>query len=615
MPPARDSLAVSSSAGQIPAGATVGSRFRIEALLAQDAVSQTYRATDLAQGIPAAVRVIPLRVLGPAAAQLEADVERVAGLPHKNLVEILMVRREADFYFIATELLDGQTLRDFIDGKRREGRGISFKGACNLVTHIANGLERAAGVTPHGGLSPASIWVNRAGRVKVADLGLCRTLPALGRRGAPAGAPDHLYMAPEVVAGAPASAAADVFSLGVMLYEVLTSKPPSAPLRPASELATDAPAAVDGIIQRAVQRAPEARFRSAMELRQALATALTAPETLPAYTQPQEPAQPEPALPDHAAAAPAFAPGPATTTSPSLGADGAPGRLTLGKSFNVAEAAGGVADDNQERWLIQKDRLDFGPFSLAQIRAQIQRGEIEGEHMIVDSDTGARKKVKDFMPLREFTKGAERQLEQMRRAKAEHAHENIEKRKSFVTLLIVGGAFLALVVAGGWFVLSRKAAEGGKLASREEEQVVTAFLKDVKLNFVKAHVAKRGHHGGGARGAADSDAEFNNDMNLGDATKAGVGDETLDDDVIQNVMMGHYRSLVPCVVAERHKNPGLSDMAIDFVVLGSGRVSAVRVNGQRGGPFASCLHDRMQGFGFPKFNGNKTIASWSMSMR
>ena len=85
-------------------------------------------------------------------------------------------------------------------------------------------------------------------------------------------------------------------------------------------------------------------------------------------------------------------------------------RSTFGRSFNLAEVAGGAVDDAQERWLIQKDRLDFGPFSLAQIRAQIQRGEIIGEHMIVDSDTGARKKVKDFPPLREFTKSAERTL-------------------------------------------------------------------------------------------------------------------------------------------------------------------------------------------------------------
>src|SRR5436190_16222664 len=151
MPPARDSLAVSSPSAQIPAGTTIGARFRVEAPLFQDAVSQTYRATDLGQGTAAAVRVLPARVLGGQAAQLEADVEKASAVVHKNLVEVLMVGREADFYFIATELLDGQTLRDFIDGKRAEGRGVSFRGACNLVTHITNALEKAATFMPHGG--------------------------------------------------------------------------------------------------------------------------------------------------------------------------------------------------------------------------------------------------------------------------------------------------------------------------------------------------------------------------------------------------------------------------------------------------------------------------------
>jgi hypothetical protein len=293
------------------------------------------------------------------------------------------------------------------------------------------------------------------------------------------------------------------------------------------------------------------------------------------------------------------------------------GRLSLGTPFNVMDAAGAVGDENQERWLVQRDKLDFGPFSLAQIRAQIDRGEILSEHLIVDTDSGERWKLKEFPGLGEFTKSAERRRERERRARAEQAHESVEKKKSLVTVFIVGFAVLAVLGGIALYVLSRKDSDGGKLASREEEAEVDAFLKDVKINFAKASVAKRAtgtgaHHTGG--GAAN-DSEFTNDMNLGDATKSGVGDESLDDDVIQKVMMGNYRSLVPCIMAERHKEPGLSDISLDFVVRGTGKVSAVKVNGQRGGPFASCLLGRMQNFGFPKFNGSKTIASWSMSMR
>jgi serine/threonine-protein kinase len=645
MPPVRESLAVSGSSGQIPAGATVGGRFRVDGLLAQDAVSQTYRATDTSHRNTAAVRVIPMRVLGASAAQLETDVENASALVHKNLIEVLTVGREADFFYIATELLDGQTLREFIDGKKREGRTVSFRGACNLVTHIANGLERAASTMPHGGLNPATVWVNKAGRVKVADLGLARTLPMLARRGIPTGGPEHAYLAPELLAGGHPTLASDAYALGVILFEVLTGRLPSPPLRIAGG-GSDAPAGIDGLIAKALARDPGARFHSPMELRHALAglqsgstsSASPAPAGVPAAPAPraaehrpaatfaaqapqhppppqappaQAPSRFQPAqMMEQAAPAPAQAP---QTDAASPAPDGR--RSTFGRSFNLAEVAGGAIDDAQERWLIQKDRLDFGPFSLAQIRAQIQRGEIIGEHMIVDSDTGARKKVKDFPPLRDFARHSERQIEQNRRAHAEIKHEKSEKAKSAFTMLVASILVLGILAGGGWYVLTRKAANKTMLAERSEDAEIDAFLKDVKLSFQKASTVKRGS-GGGHRGggATAGDGDFSNDANFGDASKHGSGgDELLDDQLIEETMMKHYRSLVPCLMQERHRNPGVSQMSLDFVVRGTGKVSAVKVNGQKGGAFANCVLGRMPTF--PKYNGNKTIASWSMSMR
>ena len=607
MAPGRDSLAVSAPQGPFQPGAVVGGRFRLDGLLTQDAVSQTYRATDANRRGPAAVRIISMRALGPSAAQLVTDVENASALVHKNLIEVLSAGREADSFFIATELLDGQTLRDFIDNKRNEGRNVSFKGACNLITHVANGLERAAGFMPHGGLNPTAIWVNKAGRVKVGELGLGRTVPALARRGAPNGTPDTVYVAPEVLAGAPPSSASDVYSLGVLLYEVVTGHLPSSPFKPLTQAAEGVPPVADAILAKAFARDPAARFASPMDLRDALAAALAGgtPNLGPA-AQPQAASQP---------AQPVSAPRQAAVQQAQVEPPSAPPpRSSLGRSFNVAEAAGAAIDEAQERWLIQKDRLDFGPFSLTQIRAQIQRGEIIGEHMIVDSDTGARKKVKDFPALSEFTKTSERHREQNRRAAAEQRQESVDKKKSTVTVLFTLVLLVAAVGGVFFFVWTRKADQGTKLASRSEDAEVDAFLKDVKVSFQKAHVAKRGsggHHAGGSSKA--DDAEFNNDSNFGDASKyASAGDETLDDGVIEETMMHHYRGLVPCLMSERKHNPGLSEMSLDFVVRGNGKVSAVKVNGQKGG-FASCVLSRMPTF--PKFNGSKTIASWSMSMR
>ncbi len=491
----------------------IGGRFRIEEPIAQDNVGRIYRAFDTSQGAPAAVRVIPLRLLGASSKTLEVDVEKASAVIHKNLVSILMIGREADFYFIATELMDGQSLREFMDGKRADGRGISFKGAYNLLSHIANGLEKAHDLMAHGGLNPASVWVNKAGRVKVTDLGLARTLPALGRRGAPPGSPDHLYVAPEMIAGAPPSAAADVFSLGVILYEVLAGRPPSGTLTPVSQLAPDVPAGVDAIIERALSRSPQARWTSPGELKRALAGVMTPDAPAAGATAPDAASGAEvasahsgmvampTAVPHNGTNANGASSYPVPTapipgvSSPQMPAQPATmegGRLSLGTPFNVMDAANAVGDENLERWLVQKDKLDFGPFSLAQIRAQIDRGEILSEHLIVDTDSGERWKIKEFPGLGEFTKSAERKRERERRARAEQAHESVEKKKSVVTFLVGGLAVLVVLGGIGLYVLSRKDSDGGKLASREEEAEVDAFLKDVKIELRQGERGQEG---------------------------------------------------------------------------------------------------------------------------
>ena len=70
-------------------------------------------------------------------------------------------------------------------------------------------------------------------------------------------------------------------------------------------------------------------------------------------------------------------------------------------------------------------------------------------------------------------------------------------------------------------------------------------------------------------------------------------------------MMGNYRKLVPCLMDEKRRSPGLKDMDLEFIVAGNGKVSAVKVNGQRQGPFSGCVLNRMQSFNFPKYNGSR----------
>jgi hypothetical protein len=107
---------------------------------------------------------------------------------------------------------------------------------------------------------------------------------------------------------------------------------------------------------------------------------------------------------------------------------------------------------------------------------------------------------------------------------------------------------------------------------------------------------------------------FDDTQVLGDASEGG-GDETLDGPTVQRVMTQNFKVLVGCVKEERSRNAGLHNVDMDFIIKGTGSVQAVKVNGQTTGPFASCMYGKMQTISFPKFNGSKTHASFSLALK
>src|SRR6185369_923510 len=167
-------------------------------------------------------------------------------------------------------------------------------------------------------------------------------------------------------------------------------------------------------------------------------------------------------------------------------------------AFNVAAASG--LSQEEARWLVQKDKLDFGPYSLQQVIAQIQSGQFRGDSLIVDMDSGARQKIKDHPQLGDIARNSERRLEQARRAQAEHATEHVERKKSRVFTFVIGAAVIGLAVGGGFFLRNLKAAREAELGSRADEAGVDAFIKQFKLevsNSKKPTTRRAGRGGGG----------------------------------------------------------------------------------------------------------------------
>jgi hypothetical protein len=164
---------------------------------------------------------------------------------------------------------------------------------------------------------------------------------------------------------------------------------------------------------------------------------------------------------------------------------------------------------------------------------------------------------------------------------------------------------------GAWLYL-RPARETTKIVYKDRDN--EDLLKGIEITMKVDPPApkpkgKHRHHG-----TSGSAADFNDPTNLGDASDDG-GDETLGQDVVQKVMAQNFGVLKGCVLEEKRRNPGLHNVEMDFIIKGSGQVSSVKVNGQMASPLSSCMYGKMQSVSFPKFNGSKTHASFSLALK
>jgi eukaryotic-like serine/threonine-protein kinase len=215
------------------------------------------------------------------------EARLAARLSHPNIVAVYDVGEENGRPFIVMEYVEGETLADLL---RRRGR-LAPDDAVALAIQACAGLQtaHAAGLV-HRDIKPQNLLVTRSGTVKIADFGIARSLDGTRLTQAGTVLGTAAYLAPEQAAGESVTPAADVYSLGAVLYELLTGRPPYVAdslaalfeqqqlggVRPVRELAPHVPAAVEDAVMRALARAPAYRPASAAELAAELQAAPTA---------------------------------------------------------------------------------------------------------------------------------------------------------------------------------------------------------------------------------------------------------------------------------------------------------------------------------------------------
>ncbi|HVO29684.1 MAG TPA: protein kinase [bacterium] len=270
-PPAGPAPAVSPD---ITVGKLLSGRLEIVSELGSGPLGQVFKAIDRKKGSVVAVKAIPAASLPEAAlsGRFAETIALVKGLVHPNLVKVYGAGREGDTAFTIEQYLEGLPLRALLDVKRENGSYFTFEEAEPVVAQICQGLSFAHASLVHGGLKPENIVIH-VDSLKISDLGLSRLFSAsewrdLQRKGKNGGA----YLAPEYGdADAKIDKRADVYSVGAILYEMLTGRAPSGPdATPVSSVNPSVPRAVDRVIARAMSRRPQDRYESAGELKEAV---------------------------------------------------------------------------------------------------------------------------------------------------------------------------------------------------------------------------------------------------------------------------------------------------------------------------------------------------------
>jgi len=267
----------------LPAGTVLAGRFRIEKLLGLGGMGMVYRAMDTALGVPCALKVLRPELMHreDATERFRQELLLARQVSNPHVVRIHDLAQDNGRWLLTMDYVEGESLDRRLD---REGR-FGVDDALRIARQLADGLAaaHARGVI-HRDLKPANILLDAEGNAYISDFGVARSLAGNGmtRSGAIVGTPD--YVSPEQARGDAVDARSDLYSLGLILYEMLAGKLPFAGGTVTEMLAqrmtrspppldrerTDLPTWVVRLVDRLLRPQPAHRFQSASEVAQAI---------------------------------------------------------------------------------------------------------------------------------------------------------------------------------------------------------------------------------------------------------------------------------------------------------------------------------------------------------
>ncbi len=257
----------------------LNNRYRLLEMVGSGGMAVVYRGMDTLLQRCVAVKVLREGFASDPAflARFQREAQAAARLDHPNVVTVYDVGHDGDRHYIVMEYVDGQDLKTLI---RQKGR-LSADKALSITIQVCAGVGHAhkAGLI-HCDIKPQNVLVTGDGRVKVADFGIARALSESGITESETVWGSPLYFAPEQAAGEPPSPASDVYSIGVIMYEMLAGSPPFQAEKPAAlalmHMREDPPPLaarnpqvtpqLEWIVRQAMAKEPSVRYRAAEQL-------------------------------------------------------------------------------------------------------------------------------------------------------------------------------------------------------------------------------------------------------------------------------------------------------------------------------------------------------------
>lgn len=282
-------------------GKLLGGRYEIEKVIGEGGMAMVYRAKDILLHRTVAVKVLRSQFGTDEdfIARFHREAQAAASLSHPNVVNTYDLGQEDGVYYIVMEYVEGGTLKEYIT----EHAPLPVEDAVNIAIQICDALDHAHHHhIIHRDIKPHNILMGKNGRIKVTDFGIARavTSATITHTGSVLGSVQ--YFSPEQAKGIMTDAKSDLYSLGVVLYEMLTGHLPfdgdspisvalkhlQDPYIHAKELRPELPQSVDNVIVRVMAKDPVFRYETAHEMLEDLRTCLTPErENEPPYQLPE----------------------------------------------------------------------------------------------------------------------------------------------------------------------------------------------------------------------------------------------------------------------------------------------------------------------------------------